>query len=218
MHPKLVIFDCDGVLVDTESIANARLAELITEAGLPMTMTECRKRFVGLSMRTVCERLLCEDGIDLGGDFVDRWNENLPELFDSGVQAVADVEIAIDTIRNAGIPMCVASSGRVEKMRLTLGLTGLLPHFENVLFSASMVERGKPFPDLFLHAASEMGHKPVDCVVIEDSPAGVQAGIRAGMKVFGYAGDPLTDAEGLGTSGAVIFDDMRQLPELLGLR
>ncbi len=218
MRPKLVIFDCDGVLVDTESIANARLAELITEAGLPMTMAECRKRFVGLSMRTVCERLLAEDGIGLGDDFVARWNENLPQLFNSGLQAIPSIEFAIDAIRNAGIPVCVASSGRIEKMHLTLGLTGLLPHFENVLFSASMVERGKPFPDLFLHAANEMEHQPADCVVIEDSPAGVQAGIKAGMKVFGYAGDPLTDAEGLAKSGAVIFDDMRQLPELLGLR
>ncbi len=217
MRPELVIFDCDGVLVDTESISNTRLAELITEAGLPMTMAECRKRFVGLSMRTVQERLLSENGIQLGEDFVHRWNEGLPKLFESGLRAIPHIRMAIAAIREAGIPMCVASSGKIEKMHLTLGLTCLLPHFAEVLFSAYQMKRGKPFPDLFLHAASKMGHDPADCVVIEDSVPGVQAGVAAGMKVLGYAGDPLTDADGLEKSGADVFDDMRQLPDLLNM-
>lgn len=218
MPPELVIFDCDGVLVDTETVANTRLAEFISNAGLPITMVECRKRFVGLSMKTVRERLLQEDGIDLGDDFVDRWNKGLPGLFGSGLEAIPHVRFAVEAVRNAGIPFCVASSGKIPKMHLTLGATGLLPLLKDVLFSAWSVERGKPYPDLFLHAAGQMGHEPQNCVVIEDSVPGVLAGVAAGMSVFGYCGDPLTDRQGLIESGAAVFDDMRQLPGILGLR
>ena len=215
--PGLVIFDCDGVLVDTETIANTRLAELISEAGLPMTMEECRRRFVGLSMRTVRDLLRSENGIDLGDDFVSRWNDGLQELFARDLRAIAHIEPAIEAVKRAGIDYCIASSGRIEKMRITLGNTGLLHFFEDVLFSASMVERGKPFPDLFLHAAAQMGHAPQTCIVIEDSVPGVQAGIAAGMTVLGYCGDPLSDADGMARSGATLFHDMRRLPGLLGL-
>ena len=102
-------------------------------------------------------------------------------------------------------------------MRLTLGKSGLLTHFEDVLFSASMVERGKPFPDLFLHAADMMGHAPQDCVVIEDSVPGVEAAAAAGMTTFGYCGDPYTNRDGLSAAGGILFDDMRDLPALMGL-
>lgn len=218
LPPGLVIFDCDGVLVDTETIANSFLARHITEAGLPVTMEQCRRRFVGLSMATVRQRLLDEDRIDLGVDFAERWNAQLPEVFDRDLQAIPHVETAIKAVVAAGIPICVASSGRVEKMRLTLGKTGLLRYFDDVLFSASMVERGKPFPDLFLHAARQMGHAPADCAVIEDSVAGAEAAVAAGMTVFGYCGDPLSDAEGLACRSTATFPDMRQLPDLLNLR
>lgn len=217
MRPDLVIFDCDGVLVDTETVANTRLAQFISDAGLPITMAECRKRFVGLSMKTVRERLSQEDGIDLGDDFVDRWNRGLPELFGDGLEAVPHVRPAIDAVRDAGIPICVASSGKIPKMHLTLGVTGLLPILKDVLFSAWSVEQGKPAPDLFLHAAKEMGHDPQNCAVVEDSVPGVTAGVVAGMNVFGYCGDPLTDRDGLIKSGATVFDDMRRLPGMLGL-
>ncbi len=215
--PGLIIFDCDGVLVDTETIANTRLAALISEAGLPITMEECRRRFVGLSMKTVRQMLRSENDLDLGDDFVSHWNNGLPKLFEHGLQAIPDVKPAILKIGDAGIDTCVASSGKIEKMHITLGTTGLLSLMEDVLFSASMVERGKPFPDLFLHAAAQMGHEPGSCIVIEDSVPGVKAGVAAGMKVLGYCGDPLTDADGLAASGATIYHHMRQLPGLLGL-
>ncbi len=218
MPPRLIIFDCDGVLVDTEALANTRLAEVISDAGLPITMVECRKRFVGLSTRTVREQLISENGIELGEDFVERWNRSLPALFGENLKPVANIGQAIDAVRAANIPYCVASSGKIEKMHLTLGATGLLHYFEDVLFSAYSLERGKPFPDLFLHAAATMGVEPEDCVVIEDAVPGVQAGIAAGMKVFGYCGDPLTDADGLAASGATNFNDMNQLPNLLKLQ
>ncbi len=217
-RPSLVIFDCDGVLVDTETIANTRLAEIVTEAGLPISMAESRRRFTGLSMKSMVQILRAEEGIDLGEDFVDRWNAGLPALFSDGLEAVPHVHQAIDALKSADIPYCVASSGKIAKMHLTLGATGLLPYFKEVLFSAWSVERGKPFPDLFLHAAASMGHKPEVCVVIEDSLPGVRAGVAANMTVLGYCGDPLTDAQSLAAAGAVTFDDMRRLPDLLTLR
>src|SRR5690606_31503618 len=150
--PKLVIFDCDGVLVDTETLANRRLAQLIGEAGLPITYEECRLRFCGRSLTSVSAELR-QDGLDVGRDFVGRWYRELPQIFGNGVEKIPHVEAFIEAVQAAGIAHCVASSGRVEKMLMTLGQTGLLAHFRDVLFSASMVERGKPAPDLFLHAA-----------------------------------------------------------------
>jgi HAD superfamily hydrolase (TIGR01509 family) len=151
------------------------------------------------------------------GDFVARWDRGLPELFADGLQAIPHIETVLGVLKDARIPWCVASSGPVQKMHLTLGATGLLPHFESVLYSATMVERGKPFPDLFLHAASEMGFAPEECVVVEDAVPGVKAARAAGMRVFGYHGDPHSDRDGLAAAGATLFDDMRELPGLLGI-
>ena len=214
--PKLVIFDCDGVLVDTETRANRRLAQLITEGGYPVTYEQCRKQFCGRSLVSVHAQLKAE-GTDLGDDFVERWYRELPTLFGSGVEAVPHVETFIAAVKAAGISHCVASSARTEKMLMTLGQTGLLPHFCDVLFSATMVAHGKPAPDLFLHAADRMGHAPVDCIVIEDSVAGTQAGIAAGMRVFSYHGDPFSDRDGLAEAGGILFDDMRDLAALVPL-
>lgn len=213
--PGLVIFDCDGVLVDTETLANRRLSAWLSEAGYAISYEECRRTFCGRSMKSVQEEV--EASGVLLGDFVDRWYRELPGLFEEGLEAVPHVEKAVFALRDAGIPWCVASSANVEKMHLTLGRTGLLVHFEHALFSASMVERGKPFPDLFLHAARTLGFSPHECVVVEDAVPGVQAARAAGMHVFGYHGDPLSDRDGLAAAGAVLFDDMRDLPSLIGL-
>ena len=214
--PGLVIFDCDGVLVDTETLANRKLSEWLTQAGFPVTYEECRRRFCGRSMRSVQEEIE-GTGTNLGVDFVDRWNAGLPELFASGVEAVPYVETLIETLRAAGIPYCVASSARVSKMHITLGATGLLPRFEHAMFSSTMVARGKPFPDLFLHAADTMGFAPADCIVIEDAVAGTIAGVTAGMRVYAYCGDPLSDRDGLAKAGGILFDDMRQVSGMIGL-
>jgi HAD superfamily hydrolase (TIGR01509 family) len=212
--PKLVIFDCDGVLVDTENIANERLAAWLTEAGYPVTFEHCRKVFSGRSMVSVQQEVEAA-GASLGADFVERWNAGLPELLGGRVEAVPHVRTFIDTVRTAGIPYCVASSARVTKMHITLGATGLLPLFEHAMYSATMVGRAKPFPDLFLHAAQSMGVAPMDCVVIEDSVAGTMAGIAAGMRVFSYHGDPYADPDGLELAGGILFDDMRKLAGLI---
>ncbi len=212
----LVIFDCDGVLVDTESIANTELARLITAAGMPIDMPTSRTRFNGLSMTAVRERVLAEDCVDLGTEFATTWQANLPNIFAQGVEPIAHVREAIEALRAAGIPYCVASSGTIEKMHMTLGASGLLPLLENVLFSTTMVKRGKPYPDLFEHAASAMGHAARDCVVIEDSVPGVEAGRAAGMRVLAYCGDRLSNRAGMIAAGGEPFEDMRALPRLLG--
>lgn len=212
--PKLVIFDCDGVLVDTETLANHRLAQWISEAGYPVTYEECRKRFCGRSLSSVHMELKAL-GTDLGNDFVERWYRELPGIFGSGVEKIPHVETFIGAVKAAGIAHCVASSARTDKMLMTLGQAGLLPHFSDVLFSATMVAHGKPAPDLFLHAASCMGFSPADCIVIEDSVAGTQAGISAGMRVFSYHADPYSDREGLLQAGGILFDDMRKLADLV---
>jgi beta-phosphoglucomutase-like phosphatase (HAD superfamily) len=215
--PALVIFDCDGVLVDTESLANQRLSEILNGHGLKLSMADCRKRFMGRTMKSVRDMVLTENGIDLGADFADRWLAELPTIFADGVEAIPFVREVILYLNAIDTPFCVASSAKLEKMHLTLGATGLLPLVEEVLFSAWMVERGKPAPDLFLHAAETLGFEPERCAVIEDSVAGALAGQAAGMRVFGYAADPLTDKEGLAQAGAQVFDDMRALPALMGL-
>lgn len=156
-------------------------------------------------------------GVLLGADFVQRWNDGLPDVFRNGLDPIPHVGEAVQAIASAGIPFCVASSGQLTKMRLTLGLTGLLPYFEQSLFSVSMVSRGKPFPDLFLYAAQAMGHAPEACVVVEDSVAGVMAARAAGMRALAYAGDPESEREGLAAAGGELFDDMRELPRLIGL-
>lgn len=213
--PKLVIFDCDGVLVDTEGPANRRLAEWITDAGYPIAYEQCRRRFSGRSLSSVRNELIETAGIDLGADVIERWYRELQSLFAGGLEAIPHVADFIDAVERAGLAHCVASSARVDKMHLTLGRTGLLPHFKDVLFSASMVERGKPAPDLFLLAAKTMGFEPQDCIVIEDSVPGTQAGVAAGMRVFSYHGDPMTDVDGLRSAGGILFEDMRRLAALI---
>jgi HAD superfamily hydrolase (TIGR01509 family) len=208
--PKLVIFDCDGVLVDTENLANRRLAEWLSAAGFATTFEYCRKHFSGRSMVSVRKEVEAT-GVSLGADFVERWNAGLPGLFAHGVEAIPHVREFIEAVRSADIAYCVASSARVSKMHITLGQTGLLPLFEHAMFSSTMVGRGKPFPDLFLHAAKTMGFAPADCIVIEDSVAGTEAGVAAGMRVFSYHADPYSDRDGLAEAGGVLFDDMREL-------
>ncbi|AWZ01510.1 6-phosphogluconate phosphatase [Rhodobiaceae bacterium] len=212
-----MIFDCDGVLVDTEHVANQLLSRLVTEAGAPLSYEQCRKRFLGKSMKTVQAEVEELAGRSLPEDWHQMVRDESIKLFAAGIEAVPHVKGQIERLRDDGMPYCVASSGQMEKMHATLGSSGLLHLVEDVLFNADMVARGKPAPDLFLHAADEMGHAPETCVVIEDSRPGIEAGVAAGMQVLGYAGDPLTDAVALEAAGATVFEDMRQLPKILDL-
>ena len=211
-RPRLVIFDCDGVLVDTERIAVRVDVLVLARMGWPLTEAEIVERFVGRTdayMRAEIERQL---GRPIAPDWDAEYHHLYREAFDAELGPVDGIVDALDRIR---IPACVASSGTHEKMRYTLGKTGLYERFVGRIFSAAEVEHGKPAPDLFLHAAAKMGVAPVDCAVVEDSAAGVAAGRAAGMAVFGYAGG-VTPAALLAGPGTVVFTDMRDLPGLLG--
>ncbi len=214
MATAAVIFDCDGVLVDTEGAANRVLAEVLTDAGLPTTAEESMATYMGRSWVS-CMAIATE-----------RFGRPLPEAelrerYRSGVRAAWERELApvpgivaaLDAIAARGLPTCVASSGEHERMRFTLGRTGLLPRFDGRLFSATEVARGKPAPDLFLHAARAMGFDPATTVVVEDTVPGAQAGVAAGMRVLGFARQ--SAAADLAAAGAEPFADMARLPERL---
>jgi HAD superfamily hydrolase (TIGR01509 family) len=211
----LVIFDCDGVLVDSEPLANAVLARLLTEAGLPTSTEEAMATYVGLSMPSVVALAEERLGAAVPDDLVERYHAGVFAAFDRELRPVEGVVEVVDAVDALGWATCVASSGEHERMRRSLGRTGLYERFAGRIFSASEVERGKPHPDLFLHAAREMGADPAGCVVVEDSPFGVRAAVAAGMAAFGYADGE--QAARLGELGATTFGSMRELPALLEL-
>ena len=215
--PDLVIFDCDGVLVDSEAIANATLAEALSGWGYPISAAEARSRWVGLSMKSVGLDLKTEIGAALPDDWLERVEALDFARFRAELKPVPGVREAVLAVQAAGLKTCVASSGSLAKMDVTLGTTGLMPLFEGRVFSSRQVARGKPAPDLFLFAAQTMGVQPGRCVVIEDSPAGVMGAVAARMRALGYIGDPVTDRAALLEAGAELFDDMARLPALLGI-
>lgn len=210
MTIELVIFDCDGVLVDSERIGIHIEADLLTELGWAMGPDEIVDRFLGRPDSYMQQQLEEHLGRPVP-DFRKRYDEALFAAFRAELQPVPGVVDALDRI---GHPTCVASSGTHEKMDLTLALTGLRDRFEGRIFSATDVERGKPAPDLFLHAARTLGTRPDACVVIEDSPAGLEAASAADMRAIAYAGG-IVDRERLCLPGVEIIDDMADLPGLL---
>lgn len=214
--PELVIFDCDGVLVDTEPISNRVMADAIGEAGLAISVEEVTEAFEGMRLADIAAEVEKRIGRTLPGGWVVAFEERRAAEFRKGVKAIPGVADALASIDAAGIQTCVASQASRQKMQLTLGLSGLIGHFEkSELFSSRTVERGKPFPDLFLLAARSMRCHPSSCVVVEDGVPGVRAGRLAGMDVFGFAPDGR--GERLAREGAKTLDSMAELPALLGL-
>jgi HAD superfamily hydrolase (TIGR01509 family) len=209
LSTRLVIFDCDGVLVDSDRISLRIQAQRIAALGLETTYEECLSDFLGLGMPATL-RILSER---LGRPVPDAWVEELGaavnEAFEHELTPVPGIVEALDAIE---LPTCVASSGSHDKMRFTLGLTGLYARFAGRIFSAEEVRRGKPAPDLFLHAAARMGIPAEDCAVVEDSPFGVTAAKSAGMRVLGFGAT--TPLESLAEADAV-FTAMTELPELV---
>lgn len=205
-----VIFDCDGVLVDSEPIAARVLAGLLTEAGLPTTEDECHHLYRGRSMASTIARATELLGHAPPFDVPARYYAEVEAAFAHELEPVDGIA---DAIARIGLPDCVASSGPHHKMDVSLRTTGLWAHFEGRIFSATEVEHGKPAPDLFLYAASRMGFDAATTVVVEDSVPGVEGGVAAGMRVLGYAAQ--TDAGELEAAGAEVFDDMALLPALL---
>jgi len=211
---RLVIFDCDGVLVDSEPLAVRIDVEMLAEVGLTMSAEEVIERFVGRSPEVILAETEARLGHAVPDGWFDRGEARLRRAYATELRPVRGIAEALEAIAD---PVCVASSSAHDNIRFKLELTGLYERFAGHIFSASEVANGKPAPDLFLHAASRMGATPADCVVVEDSRYGVQAARAAGMDVFGYAGG-LTDAEVLEGPRTVVFDDMSALPELLAWR
>ena len=202
--------------MDSEPISNAVLAQTLTSVGLPTTLEEAIRDYKGRMLSEVEQLAERKLGRPLPPDWLSRFREDRAVAFERELRPVPGVADVVLSARDADVAVCVASQGEPEKMELTLRLTGLRHLFApHALFSAYLVPRGKPHPDLFLHACAAMGAEPGQCVVIEDSSLGVTAAIRAGMRVIGYAAEP-HDPE-LRDAGAEVVHSMEQIPTLLGI-
>ncbi len=211
MTYELVIFDCDGVLVDSEPLANRVLSECFQAAGFPISYETCVAEMVGLPLPRCFELATEWHGKAVPDDFFDTVQDRTYEAIRRELQPVPGIRDAIEAIP---LPRCVASSSELDKIALSLKQTGLLSMFGENYYSAEQVARGKPFPDLFLFAAKQMGFEARDCMVIEDSFYGARAATAAGMDVLGYTGSGFSQQ--LADEGAEVFDDMAALPGLLG--
>jgi HAD superfamily hydrolase (TIGR01509 family) len=212
----LVIFDCDGVLVDSERIANREFAALLSELGLHFTMAEMFETFVGNSMARCVEIITEKLGAPPPSDLLPRYHERTRAVLARELTPVPGIVEVLDALDASDMPYAVASNGEHAKMDTTLGVTGLLSRFEGRRFSSMDVARPKPAPDLFLHAATQLGVAPSRCVVIEDSPLGVAGAHAAGMTVVGYV--DLMPASRLEAAGArLVIHNLHELLPLLGL-
>ncbi|WP_405506854.1 HAD family hydrolase [Streptomyces purpurascens] len=213
MNYDLVIFDNDGVLVDSEPISNRLLAAYLTELGHPTSYEESIRDYMGSAMHRIHELVLERTGQRLPESFDDVFHARVFAAFEQELVAVAGASGVLEKLAADGVPYCVASSGSHERIRVGHRTTGLDRWFdEKRIFSSQDVGRGKPAPDLFLYAAERMGVAPERCVVVEDSPLGVQAAVAAGMDVYGFTA--MTPPEKL--AGATrLFSDMGELADLL---
>jgi HAD superfamily hydrolase (TIGR01509 family) len=212
----LIIFDCDGVLVDSEVISCRAHADVLSRHGYPITAEQVFDRFLGRSTRQANQEIEAELGRSLPADFHGHLQDELFRSFRDKLEAMPHIQEALAAITQ---PVCVASSGSQDRMRVSLGRTGLYDRFAPNIFSAAQVERGKPAPDLFLFAAAHMNTAPMRCLVIEDSIPGIAGALAADMTVLGFHGGSHCRpgyGDALRAAGAFrIFDDMRQLPNLI---
>ncbi|MCD7058793.1 HAD family hydrolase [Pelagibacterium xiamenense] len=214
----LVIFDCDGVLVDSEPLAVRVLCDtLAAHHGITVPLDAAYRDFLGRSLGAICATLQTDYGLDIAPDELAEMRHALYARYRQSLKPIPNVVSALERLQTR---ICVASSSQLERIRLSLELTGLYDRFAPDIFSAGMVEKGKPAPDLFLYAARQMGVAPGRCLVIEDSPAGIVAAKAAGMAVFAFTGGSHVGPAGLAPRVAelapdAIFDDMQTLPDLL---
>ena len=214
-NPQLVIFDCDGVLVDSETITNKIFMQMISEAGWAISFEECCAHFKGRSFASCLTDIEARLGRKLADNWLDQYYRKAYQALRTQVQIIPGAKEAVSTAQQAGWQVCIGSSGPMEKMEITLGRVGLWEVFEGLIFNASMVENGKPAPDLFLHAAGAMKTPPERCIVIEDSPVGARAARHAGMTCLGYIGGTLHDEDGLAREGAQLISDLQELENYL---
>ncbi|MEU4847992.1 HAD family hydrolase [Streptomyces gilvosporeus] len=212
MTKRLVIFDCDGVLVDSETLSSHAMREMVAEEGLDFSLEQALEFLRGRKVAEWVQQLEDRLGRALPADFIPRFRQRAADLFATELRPVPHVQQVIEEL---GLPFCTASSAPREKILHTLGLTGLLSAFQDRIYSAYEVGVWKPDPGLFLHAAADLGVPPEACAVVEDSPVGVRAGVAAGMTVFGYAPQESGTHAALAAEGAVTFGSMKELPGLL---
>jgi HAD superfamily hydrolase (TIGR01509 family) len=212
-RPVAVIFDCDGVLVDSEGLASRVEAELAREVGLTLTPDEAHDLFLGKTVEGVLALIAERSGRKLAAPFVYNWAFATAHAFVRDLQPVAGVRAAIEELRTRGHALAVASQSPLARVRLSLEVTGLAGLFGEHIYVTSMVPRPKPAPDIYLLASERLGAAPADCVVIEDSPAGAAAARACGMQVFGYA--PGGAGEAMRANGVTVMRSMNELPGLI---
>jgi HAD superfamily hydrolase (TIGR01509 family) len=211
---ELVIFDCDGVLVDTERLAIRIDRQVLAAMGWSLTEREVVERFVGRTPEHMTRELSAHLGRELPADWDEQFTPLYRTTWEAELEPVPGITGVLDALDAVAQRTCVASSGSHRQMRFTLGLTGLWDRFAGRIYSAEEVAEGKPAPDLFLHAAARMGVDPSGCAVVEDSVPGVEAALAAGMDAYAYGGG-VTDEASLRRPGVTTFADMAELPGLL---
>jgi HAD superfamily hydrolase (TIGR01509 family) len=214
MRPAAVIFDCDGVVVDSEHPTLVMVRDDLEKYGLPLTLEDLEAGYIGGTVETVAAKARA-NGARLPEDWVSDFYERMYAMLRAQVALIPGILGVLDALDSAGIPFAMGSNGTPEKMQITLGQHGLVERFRGHLYSGQALGRPKPAPDLYLHAAARLGVPAGDCVVIEDSAAGARAARAAGMRCFGYA--PKGVHAALAAEGAVLFNRMEDLPALLGV-
>lgn len=211
MNYKCIIFDCDGVLVDSEATSIGVIVDLAKDAGYELDLEAAINEFSGQSLQYCFDYIQQRSAKPLPDDIINEYRRRTYQAFKTGLKAIPGIH---QLLKRLNVPYCVASNAPREKIELNLGLLDLLDFFEGNIFSAYDRQKWKPNPDLFLHAAKTMGFQPNECVVIEDSLAGVNAAVAGGFDVCGYAS--ARTAKQLEDAGARLFYDMNLLDQLLG--
>ena len=210
---KLIIFDCDGVLVDSEPLSNRIFTDKINGLGLNLSYEESEKLFTGRSDKDCLDIVSGKLGYPVPIEFMSDFNKEVLVTIETQLTAVKHVEKVLKSLCDSSIPICVGSNAPVDKVRKSLNVTNLLSFFKDNIFTVQDVKHGKPYPDIYLYAAEKMGIDPEYCAVIEDSVYGVRAGIAAGMTVYGYC--ERSGKKSIKKEGAIVFDNMQKLIELL---
>jgi len=207
---KCVIFDCDGVLVDSEPIGNQVLVDMANELGANINLDYAYKHFKGHKMQYCADQIEALITNSLPSDFISSYRERSFEAFKANIKPVEGIT---ELIQSLEIPFCVASSGPENKIRLNLELTGLLPFFEHKIFSCYAIQKWKPSPAVFLWAAETFGFKPEECLVIEDSITGIQAAKNGGFDVVGYTAHDYNNE--LKSEATFVFNSMKVISNFL---
>ena len=215
--PPLVIFDCDGVLADSELLEHGVDAELLGPLGYAASAQELLQRFVGIARTDMYRTVFAELGREMPCGLLDEREKRVWQRCHSDLRTVPGVEDALEALRQQ--PKCVASSSTPAKLQLKLESTGLTRHFAPHIFSTALVARGKPAPDIYLHAAQAVGHAARDCIVVEDSPHGIAGAEAAGMRAIGFTGGshatPSLAAQLRSAGAAIVVHHMDDLPKAI---